>query len=360
MFAPRFPERNLIRRVSHDGSKGPRPETQRVNAASRLFQRERNPPSISRPMNPDLGAYGLRDRPSIDLGRATPAAPVNSTAMVAASAAAAASTAPTRNKSQRKTDEAWARYFNGETLSPTVGHQKTHSRVSSKGGGGFWPGAGLPESTPVPSPRLPLRDSAGNLLQAGTVPMASPSLEKGPAEARTRNLSAVQGVPAHISSANSVSSDDDEYEDQVLDAAFSSGIPSDIPDQHWAPVGNTWSGPAQVPLRPSSEAVGANDFPPPTTSSSGNVSGTTGSSSIPVFPMPTIRAVRPSGLAPTISNVRHPAATHFATTSRQPEEPPGYREPSGYFGSRPAQDGSFTNDDMSWLNLGTPKGHRHD
>ena len=319
MFESRPSEKNLIRRVSNDGRKGP-PGVQKTNGntyAQGRFQRERHPMSISKPMNPDLGDYGMRDGPSIDLGRATPAAPVNSSALAAASVAAASATVPKRNKSQRKTDEAWAKYFNGEDVNPTAAY-KSHSRGSSRGGGGFWPGSGAPEKS-TRSPKLPLRDSVGNILQAGTVAMASPSMATGPSESRTRNLSVVQGRPARISTPGSISSDDDddEYEDQLLDAAFSSGIPSNIPDQAWSPVGNTWSGPPQRPVRPSFEAVGANDFPPPTTgtSSSGNTSDTK-SSSIPHFPMPssTIRPIQPSGEAPTVSNIQHPAATHFATT----------------------------------------------
>ena len=342
------PADNLIRRVSSDANNRQRMEQQAArqqgNTHSFFYKKERNPPSISRPMNPNLGDY--KERPSIDLGRATPAAPVNATPL------AAVGTVPSRNKSQRKTDEAWAQYFSGDRNADPSTTYASSSPTTGRSNGGFWPGSGVPPSV-IRSPRLPIRDSTDAELTPKTVASASPKISR-PKDAHTRNLSSAAGVLPKISSGNSTSSQsDDGYEDQELDAAFSSGIPASVHDPAWTPVDNRWSGSApQRPARPPSEPR-TSLFAPPTMSS-GKTSNTSGtqSSGIPSFPMPSssIRALRPSGGESSfigMSNVQHPAETHYATTTQQG------REPSGYFSAGAGQTGQ--NDDMSWLNLGTPQ-----
>lgn len=357
MLATR-PAEHLIRRVSSDVNNHQRMEQQAarepVNKHHFFHKKDRHPPSISRPMNPNLGDY--KERPSIDLGRATPSAPVNATPLAAVAAV------PARKQSQRKTDEAWAKYFTGERgpyspntdvrrpssptidprrpSSPTIDPRRPSSPIAGRGGGGFWPGSGVPV-TARKSPGMSIRDSTNRELQPKVVTSASPNLSK-PKDERTRQMSNARGVLPKISSGNS---DESDYEDDELSAAFSSGVPASVHDNPWTPVGNTWSGPSQRPVnRPSIDAVGANDFPPPT-SSSGKTSHTSGtqSSGIPNFPMPssTIRSVRASGGESSFagySMVQHPAASHQNAAGYHP------REPSGYFAP----------DDMSWLNLGSP------
>jgi hypothetical protein len=323
MFTAR-PSETLIRRVSSDN---------RLHTNSYgMFTREKSPLgkvpiTISKPMNPNLGDY--KDRPSIDLGRATPAEPVNSTALAAI---------PSRNKSQRKTDEAWGKYFSSGKVEPPI-EEHPPPIIRAAGSGGFWPGSGVADKPR--SPKFAFRDSGGNTLQTRSVGTTTPTLENAPAEDRTRYLSTAQAKHGRISNANSMSSMGSEYEDQELDPAFSSGIPASIAtDQPWTPVGNTWSGPAQRPFRPSAE------MPPPTglTSSSGEASTNTGSSGgIPNFPMPGT-----GGSRPMISQVQHPTATHIRQTSR---------DHAGYFPamSPPQQHHRrerSINTDVSWLNLG--------
>ena len=342
------PANNLIRRVSSDANNRQRMEQQAArqqgNSHSLFYKKERNLPSISRPMNPNLGDY--KERPSIDLGRATPAEPINATPL------ATVRTMPSRNKSQRKTDEAWTKYFSGDRNADPSTTYESSSPTTARSNGGFWPGSGVPPSV-IRSPRLPIRDSTNAELTPKTVASSSPKISR-PQDAHTRNLSSAAGVLPRISSGNSASSQsDDGYEDQELDAAFSSGIPASVHDQAWTPVDNRWSGSApQRPAGPLSEPR-ASLFAPPTTSS-GKTSHTSGtqSSGIPSFPMPSasIRALRPSGDESSfigMSNVQHPAETHYATTSEQA------REPSGYFSAGAGHTGQ--NDDMSWLNLGTPQ-----
>ncbi|ETN36245.1 uncharacterized protein HMPREF1541_08522 [Cyphellophora europaea CBS 101466] len=358
MFTAR-PNDTLTRRISSDNRLQPNaPRTD--HGSYSVFAREKSPLAgggksslaISKPMNPNLGDY--KERPSIDLGRATPASPVNATPLA---------TIPTRNKSQRKTDEAWGRYFSGGRVDPTADYpsltpatataagtmaaRPTTSRGrGGSGGGGFWPGSG---AVPTPkSPKFAFRDSVGNTLQTRSVGTATPEMENGPSY-----LNVAQAKAGRISNANSFSSDGSDYEDEeVLEAdrdAFSSGVPASVRDDSpWTPVGNTWSGPAQRPLR--SFSKGKNDLPPtwptapaltPGTDSSGGTSQRTGSSGgIPNFPMPGSGAARPM-----ISEVQHPAATHGRSASRGQQD--GYFPPAG--GHRR---GPSVNTDVSWLNLG--------
>lgn len=343
MFTSR-PNDNLIRRISSDNRLQPELQQQKsTSAAYSIFAREKSPLgstplSISKPMNPHLGDY--RERPSIDLGRATPATPVNATPLA---------TIPSRNKSQRKTDEAWAKYFTGGQADPAAEYPSVRPTTARGGGSGFWPGAGIPVEAPK-SPKFAFRDSLGNTLQTRSVGTASPALENGPAEQQTRYLSATQPKAGRISNANSVSSDGSEYEDDTVDPAFSSGIPASVQgDNPWTPVGNTWSGPAQRPLR--SFSKGGNDYHPPSTaltSSSGEDSQAS-SLGIPNFPMP---GTGGGAAKPMISQVKHPAATHGRSGSRGQQQD-GYFPPVG--GHRR---GPSINTDVSWLNLGNGGGGR--
>lgn len=356
--------------------------------------REKGPPTISRPFAPDLGHYA--DRPSIDLGSVTPA-------VVAATAAV-----PLRNISQRKTDEGWGKYFNAngiaeEPRSTWTSESSRPTSSRSKGAGGFWPGSGIPQERPPKSPKIPLRDSAGNALNTKDVAGGSPSLKLGPGDTRSRYMAAAAPALARISNgtASSIHSDEDHFEDESVidddDAAhptYSSGVSSSAHDA-WTPVGNTWSGPLQRPLRPPSSPHAAyphSFFPPPTGASDGtSLSNETKRSSIPSFPMPsnTIRHVkklsqdnntRSAVARPTTASsagvlshsgvpyspqvgafVRHDAPAHFAATTANgpaPNRPPRPAEDMrDYFGptaSNPSvgRDGLPNSSDMSWLNLG--------
>lgn len=343
---------NLIRRISSDNRS--QPDTQAATYG--IFRREKSPLTksalaISKPMNPHLGDY--QERPSIDLGRATPASPVNATPMVAI---------PSRNKSNRKTDEAWAKYFNGEKVNPAAEHKQQQQpavaaaaaaaisprRPKSRGGSGFWPGSGAP-SAPVP-PKFAFRDSAGNTLQTRSVGTASPALEDGPQEANTRYLQTASPRTGRISNANSMSDDGSEYEDAELDPAFSSGVPASVQGNPYTSSGN-WN------------TIGAgprtNYDPPPTaftTNSSGGASQSTGSSvlgAIPNFPMP---GMSTNANKVTVAQVQHPATTHARSASRENGvDATGYFPPmrGNSHSVRHQRDPSNeVNTDVSWLNLG--------
>jgi hypothetical protein len=338
MFGARPDPKYLIRRVSSDraqtGLRG-----SGIGFGQALFKREKaSQLSISRPMNPVLGDY--KERPSIDLGTATPAVvPVVTKA------------APTRKASQRKTDEGWGKYFQRgpqdlQDTNRTTWLSRGSGTTSRGKSGSFWPGSGVPEETTRSSagrsPRIVIRDSAGNPLEAHVVAAGSPSLEHGPPNPQSRGLQAVQGSTARISNVSSATNTDDEndYEDEHLDPAFSSGVPASIHEQTWTPVGNTWSGPFQRPLRhPSSYFAN----PPPQTAASSETRRTsdTQSSSIPSFPMP--NSVRSPGTSTAMeaamdrSEIRSDYFGEEGVRSRTPEHLQG------------------NNNDMSWLNLGTPR-----
>lgn len=336
MFGGKHDPKYLIRRVSSDRNQ-PGFRGSGIGFGQALFKREKSAQlSISKPMNPILGDY--KERPSIDLGTATPAA----AAVVAPRLAAA--TAPARKPSQRKTDEGWGKYFQKEAPS---GNRTTFLSRSSASKSGFWPGAGVPESQLRP-PKILLRDSIGNPLEAHSVAAGSPSFEPGPPNPQSRGLQAVQGIPARISSASSITTDgsDDDYEDDRIDGAFSSGIPASVNNMSWAPVGNTWSGPAERPLRPPSSYIAAHGQPL-NTASSNETNGTseTKTSSIPSFPMP--------------NSLRNGQATGANTTAGSSNLRPAVHSPNitgDYFGNfgNPNEPPAPKGNDMSWLNLGTP------
>jgi hypothetical protein len=353
--------------------------------------RDKSPLAISRPFAPDLGHYAVR--PSIDLGSVTPAVATETAAV------------PLRNISQRKTDEGWGKYFNAnaeeEPRSTWTSESSRPISGRSKGAGGFWPGSGIPQERPPKSPKLPLRDSAGNTLNTKDVSGGSPSLRSGPGDTRSRNMAAAIPALARISNgtASSMHSDENFEDESVIDdddaahPTYSSGVPSSVHDA-WTPVGNTWSGPPQRLLRPPSVSHAAyphSFFPPPTGASDGtSLSNETKRSSIPTFPMPssTVRHVkklsqdnntRSAVARPTTASsagvlsqsgvpyssqgafVRHDAPAHFATTTTSSAAPNRPSRPAedmrDYFGpsatnSDVGKDGLPSSSDMSWLNLG--------
>ncbi|KIW18557.1 hypothetical protein PV08_02845 [Exophiala spinifera] len=325
----------LIRRVSSERVQTPGYRGSGIGFGQALFKRDKNPLSISKPMNPILGDY--QPRPSIELGRATPVGePI-----------AAAVAKPARKASQRKTDEGWGKYFQSD---PQTGNRTMffggRSSGASRGKSGFWPGSGVPEtstrSTTARSTKIVLRDSHGNPLQAHTVMAGSPTLAHGPPDPQSRGLEVAEGIPARISRASSVMTDSDEdYEDERIDGAFSSGIPASVSDMPWTPVGNTWGGPAQRPLRPPSSYYQTQDMPLQTASSE-ETTGTQ-SSSIPSFPMPnSVRSMNPDG--GSITTAEAPLVRVNGRT----------QEARDYFTHARARSGTPENNDMSWLNLGTP------
>ncbi|KAJ9602085.1 hypothetical protein H2200_013445 [Cladophialophora chaetospira] len=370
--APQRDPGSLIRRVSSDriasGHRG-----SGIAFGQALFKREKEKEqpklSISKPMMPILNDY--KERPSIELGKATPASGPGPA--VAAPKAATVG----RNPSQRKTDEGWGKYFQNNRMS---GNRTTFVSRSSGQKSGIWPGAGNPENS-TRSPKFMLRDSVGNPLEAHNVAAGSPSLEHGPANLQSRGLQSAQGIAGHISRASSTRTDstgDDGYEDdRVNEGAFSSGIPASVQEMSWTPVGNTWSGPSERPLHPPSSYLAAQQaqrglgipqsLPAPTISSTetGNTSDSQGSS-IPAFPMPnSIRSVQPSGSFE--NSIANQSSIHQQVT-RTPHVP---QPPTNdYFGHIPTQmmqkhkrsnsgrqypeNTANVNTDMSWLNLGTP------
>ncbi|ETI21793.1 hypothetical protein G647_05862 [Cladophialophora carrionii CBS 160.54] len=357
---------SLIRRVSSDRMKTEY-RGSGIGFGQALFKREkdREQPkiSISKPMMPILNDY--KERPSIELGKATPVGSPGPAVAVPSPKAAVAAKKP----SQRKTDEGWGKYFQADRPSA---NRATFLTRSSGEKSGFWPGSGNPESA-TRSPKFMLRDSIGNPLEAQNVAAGSPSLEHGPPNLQSRGLQSVQGMTGHISRASSVRTDstmDDDYEDdQVFEGAFSSGVPTSVQETAWTPVGNTWSGPTERPLHPPSSYLAAQQAQrglgipqtrPQATASSAETSNTsdTQSSSIPSFPMPnSIRSVQPSG---TMKKSTADPPTFHQQATRTPFTEP--RQTTDYFshGRKPStgrqqpENTRNVNTDMSWLNLGTP------
>lgn len=370
----------------------------------------KTPLTISKPMLPDLGDY--QERPSIDLGKATPSgAPVLPPIGV-----------DSQKADQRKTDEGWAKYFQADTeekpkppQSPYAVNfeddpRRSTSRPSTaKGGGGFWPGAGVASNSRTN--KLPSRDSDGNLLTHAMVPIASPSLAVGHENPTARKMSVAPAAIAKISRADSVSTDrrsssssrsthssDDGYEDDEVDA-YSEARDSSYQQNAWNPIGSTWSGPSQRPLRPPSVRVGASAYPPPPptgVSEMASNSSTSGESSIPAFPLPAASIGRAGTTdqyveTSTVERSRNPYAPANLYASKNPYAPKNTFSPTNpyaharkssnamqFHGGPPVQDyfgpppgtassqGTFgqghdqkhDSNDMSWLNLGTPA-HAH-
>ncbi|RMD40827.1 hypothetical protein DV735_g4295, partial [Chaetothyriales sp. CBS 134920] len=318
---------DLIRPDSKGSSGGGKTEAQKAAPTHRLFHREKAPPTISKPMNPELGDYSLRQSPNIDLGRATPAAPLNSTALISA---VAASNLPTRSKSHRRTDEAWAKYFSTDAVKSSLEDRHASPDRLSRAGAAATLGPGGGEAvTRVPSwPAM--RDSTGRALEMNSVTTNSPVLENSPSRARKGMAS------GRMSGADSI----DEYEDDVVDDGLSSGTPSMTRQQRWTPLDHGWS-------QPTVERA-----PIAAKSSSDNTSGSK-LSAIPNFPMPgsTARTGRRSGGEEVISNLGSNGTTHPLNPRRS--NPP--RGASLHPSSATAQQDDARQrlpDDLSWLNLG--------
>lgn len=375
---------NRISAQNYGGSKlNPNHAANNSSVGGFFKSNNKTPIQISRPMLPDLGDY--QERPSIDLGKATP-----STAPVLPPVGASLQ----QKEEQRKTDEGWAKYFSEDPADKPQAAKKVEpprdsyaitspspitdefpdprqsgSRPSTSKGGGFWPGAGVPSSQRAT--KLPLRDSAGNVLNHLTVAMASPNLAAGHENPQTRSLSVAAPAQAKISRVESIStnhSSDDGYEDDDMDAY------SDTRDSYqqnaWNPIGNTWSGPSQRPLRPPSVRIGASAFPPPTNASEHTMdSSASGGSSIPAFPMPAATLKRNDADQPAFYNqvVQQPPTNPFKNPYAHARKSSNTMQYNGgpavqdYFGPRPdtastRPDSSKLpdNTDMSWLNLGTP------
>ena len=339
----------------------------------------KTPFAISKPMMPDLGDY--KERPSIDLGKATP----STAGAPALPPIGAASVASSQQKAdQRKTDEGWAKYFqpdNKENNKPqntnpyAVPYEEDPRRSTSRpntakgAGGGFWPGSGVPSSNR--STKLPLRDSEGNTLTHAAVTTASPSIGHSDSNPQTRNMSIAAPAQAKISSADSISTDhssDDGYEDDEIDNYSERDSYA-----QWNPIGNTWSGPSQRPLRVPSVRIGASAFPPPPTSHSEETTHTSnsGASSLPAFPMPAAAIGRADTTDQYIgaSTVERPSQTYASKNpyahTRNSSNPSQFQHPHtsmDYFGRPGTSSTAATSNkapaasDMSWLNLGTPAG----
>ena len=358
--APRQDPSTLIRRVSSDkiqaGYRG-----SGIGFGQALFKREKEKEkhnlTISKPMMPVLNDY--KERPSIELGKATPASGP-------AAALSPPQAAVARKTSQRKTDEGWGKYFQAERRSGSE-NRTTYVARSSGQASGFWAGSGNPEDS-TRSPKFMLRDSVGNPLDTQNVAAMSPSLEHGPANAQSRGLQSVQGVAGHISRASSRTTDlnDGDYEDdQVVEGAFSSGIPASVQEMAWTPVGNTWSGPSERPLHPPSSYVAAQQAQaglgiPQTRPSavSTNTGSTSDNSSIPSFPMPnSIRSVQSSTANPPAAIHHQVTYTPYAHKLPQKQDYFGHIQRKPSVGRSQPENTNNLNTDMSWLNLGTPSSH---
>lgn len=355
------------------------------NSVTFFKSNNKTPLTISKPMNPHLGDY--QERPSVDLGKATPSA-----APTLPPIAVTVLASQQQKADQRKTDEGWAKYFQADkdekpkqrdseyTVSYEDDPRRSTSRPSTaKGGTGFWPGAGVPSSNR--STKLPTRDSAGNLLTHATVAAPSPSFVSGHENSQTRNMSLAAPAKAKISSAESISTDhssDDGYEDDEMDT-YSEARDSTYQNSAWNAVGNTWSGPSSRPLRPPSVRVGATAFPPPTADSEHTTNtmntSTSGSSSIPTFPLPAAAIGRADTTDQYIGTTTVERPTNpflpkntYAHTRQSSNTMPFHGGPpvQDYFGPPPgtaSSNGTFgvkphDSNDMSWLNLGTPA-HAH-
>ncbi|RMZ80413.1 hypothetical protein DV737_g2964, partial [Chaetothyriales sp. CBS 132003] len=348
---------DLIRPESNASTRGGKAEAHKATAGHRLFHRDKGPLTISKPMNPDLGDYGLCHSPNIDLGRATPAAPLNSTALFSA---VAASNMPTRNKSHRRTDEAWAKYFNTDTVNPSLGETQPSREEAHSVPAALTLRSGRAEASRRAPSGPGLRDSTGRPLEINSVMANSPVLESSPFRARTRTLS------GQISRVDSIGT---EYEDEAFDEAVSSGIPSMASQKRWTRLDY---GSSQTAERAPMAAKSL------TTLSSDNTSESE-LSRIPNFPMPgsAVWAMRQSSGQEAISGLQsagttlasdrwrsgeqeaismlQPVGTTYASDQRRSNQPWQPRQVSLY-----SSDGSVElddtrhrlPDDLSWLNLG--------
>ena len=254
---------------------------------------------------------------------------------------------PSMNQAaNRKTDEGWSKYFQGNNAVNLAGARDTYdSQVTESD----YRNSGWPDFTAPQSPT----DSrytigAGTQLRRGNVAMGSPSLEHGP----TRNgagMAVSEGIPGKISRAESYSSGmSDEDAGQKVDEsidydrigeAYSSGIPASInDDQPWNALGNY-----RTPHRVSS-------YYPQSSVYGGPRDGESTVSSALVPPLnarPTTRWNFDGDSAPAL-----PAPiTNTESKPSRPARPSGASEQMrDYFGETSGR--SRTPNDMSWLNLG--------
>ena len=316
-----------------------------------MFARHKNRPSISRPILQEQGAE-LQERSgpaavAIPLGRATPPITPSVTTIPPAfdSSTGVAS---------RKTHEGWSTYFQGNNV---VDLTKDRSPCTTPGTesahrGTYWPDPSAPTDPRVlSSPNSRKLDELNHLSQHSVLP-GSPDVASPLPEVKGAGSASLEGVRAEIANADTTSttpSEDHDFDYGRIVAAHSrgassatdmphrSGIPSTVPEGlHWTPVGNTWSGPPQRPLRPPSSNTSF--YPPPTEVEDSN---------LPSFPMPktTNPPMRHEDESKGLGDTR---PLHI---KRAPPRPPRSPEPvRDYFGSNP--DRLTTSIDMSWLNLG--------
>ncbi len=347
-------------------------DSSRISFGPGMFSRtrEKSPLKISRPIMQEP-APEVMARPTVEVAQA--------------SSGTIAPVANIQSNSNRKTDEGWSTYFQGNdvmnlaTARPSFAseHARPGSSSSSKRGskrGSYWPDPNpqpvAMKTTPInPSGLNNMRDSSGNMLSAISVPMGSPRLGHSDSYQKEAGLVVPDAQQGRISSASSATSENDDYEavnyDKIGDA-YSSGIPASVHElPAWSPVGNTWSGPVQRQLRSRGSSVSdytsSMAIPPPATSSSKD-------SSIPSFPMPnTIRHINnePTSGVTALPIVEHPAPAHFAVTTRQgpppsrpartPLELQSQTQPQqparDYFGPSAPRIHQNANTDVSWLNL---------
>ena len=264
---------------------------------------------------------------------------------------------PSLHGTNRRTDEGWAKYFQGSNT--IADGRSTYASQASESDyrGSYWRDVDnqTGERRKSPGPGR-LRDSQGNILTRMNIAMGSPSIEHPSSDGRGTGLVVHQGQSGKISngSADSSSSMSEEdakkrHESEVdydgIGDAYSSGIPASINDgQAWEPVGNTWSGPAQRPRAPSSSYT-TSVYPP-------TAAGGDRDTQISSFPLPggnnrpLTRWPDEDGNLPPTSQ---PAtARHVGPPPVRPPRPSA--QIRDYFGPNPGQE--RMNSDMSWLNLG--------
>lgn len=321
------------------------------------YSGQRMPPS--KPLIPENSNIGVtrsenttsappNSRPLIPSQPRDEPRPDTSGASTSAADASSEDVDPTLNGSNRRTDEGWAKYFQGDNATLAEGRSTYASQGSdSDYRGSYWPDrqSQIHDRRGSPVTGM-LRDSRGNVLPHMMVAMGSPNIEHPSADGRGTGLAVAEGTAGKISnvgadSSSATSSDEDndarrqsngvDY-DRIGDE-YSSGIPSSIPDGHaWVPG----SSGAQGQRAPSSNYT--NSIYPPASIGARDTN-------IPAFPMP---SSRPLTRWPDEEGVLPPA-------SRQGGPPARPRRPSqqvrDYFGPNPGR-GTGNSDDMSWLNLG--------
>ena len=249
----------------------------------------------------------------------------------------------------RKTDEGWSKYFQGNNAINLTDGRSTYDPRNSRSD---YRGSAVPEQSALAQPRSPGEDlepvGSGFQFRRGNVPFGSPSLEHPSTDSRGMGLAVSEGISPRISGGGSVSSlsstvsqeeshaaNRDTVDYDKIGDAYSSGIPASIhDDQIWNAVGNGF----RTGNRRSSSnytqsyTSGARDtqlsaFPAP---GSGRPRWTAESGEVhPGFPAPITNTAQGRG-----ANTYQPS-------------PQDVRD---YFGPNPNR--SNTPSDVSWLNLG--------